>query len=714
MRLLSNLRAVSALLLVADLASAEAPAARVANVTDTHFGETLTDPYRWMEKTGPEFTKWAHDQDNATRARFRSMSGYAAFVAEEQRAYQAETRISALQRNGDLLFYERQGATDAEPSLFVRPRAGGPERLLVNPISLAGPTANITLYAPSPDNRTLVYAVAEGGSEEAVLHFLDIATAKPLPETIDRARQAVPSWSSDSKFVFYTRMKAHYTDAEDRFADLVVFRHRPGSDPGGDVAIVTAQSLGSELGRHAWIYVVGLPDSHYVLAAANSGVSAESEWFVAAESEVLGPAMAHWRRLSHLADKVDLMPIVHGDEAWLAVFRDASNRKIVSIDLRAPNLMHAKIVVPEQPTVLRNFAAASDGLYANYADPVGFRLERISYDTGIRTDVPMPYAGTIVDLATDPRKAGASITLNSFVKPIQAFDVAGASLRDLKLAPPFGMDISQLATETIYAAAADGTKIPVTVFHRRDMDRDGSAPAVVDAYGAYGQASDEFFNPGFVPFVLRGGVVAEAHVRGGGEYGEAWHVAGKGATKPNTWRDFIAAIHRLEELGFTSRSKVSGIGISAGGIMIGRTVTEAPDLLAGAIMWAPITNAIRFETTEGGPANTAEFGSTESKEGYAALRAMDAYSHVVPGTRYPAVLITIGMNDHRVAPWMGAEMAARLQAATTSGKPVALRVDFEGGHHMLGVTKDDMAAQFADTFAFALEAAGAPEFQPLH
>jgi prolyl oligopeptidase len=146
--------------------------------------------------------------------------------------------------------------------------------------------------------------------------------------------------------------------------------------------------------------------------------------------------------------------------------------------------------------------------------------------------------------------------------------------------------------------------------------------------------------------------------------------------------------------------------------MIGRAITEQPGLLAAAVMWAPDTNALRFEATEGGPANTAEFGSTETQAGYAALRAMDPYSHVQNGAAYPAVLITIGLNDHRVPPWMGAEMAARLQAATSSGKPVFLRVDDQGGHHVMGVSKDDLNAQLTDTLAFVLKATGDPSFQP--
>ncbi len=689
-----------------------APPASVRPVTETHYGETLTDPYRWMEAMGPEFTARLHAEDAATRAYFAAMPGYRAFVAENLASARSEVALSGLQRVGDLLYYQRQGATEAQPSLYVRPLKGGTERRLVDPVALAGPTANITYYAPSPDNRFLMYAMAEGGSEEASLHMLDLKTGKPLPEVIDRGRQAIPSWSPTGDVVFYTRMKAHYADAADRFRDLTVLAHRPGDDPGRDRPVASGVGLASQYGRSAWVTIVGQPGSDYLLAQTSSGTSQEAEWYVARSAELARSGPAAWRRIATIADKVDLTPVIHGRYAYLAVFRTTPRRQIVRIDLDHPDMARAEVVAPEQQQVVRNIAGAADGLYVAYGDPSGFRLERIDYLTGAASPVELPYPGAIGDLAADLRTPGVTVGLQSFVRPVAALDVVDGRARDLHLAPPFALDLSPLTVETIYATARDGTRVPVSVLHRRDLKRDGSAPTVAEAYGAYGASGDPIFMSGFMPFLLRGGVVAEAHVRGGGEYGEDWHLAGKGANKPNTWRDFIASVQALEDEGFTSHDKLTGIGISAGGIMIGRTVTERPDLLKAAIMWAPMTNALRFETTEGGPANTAEFGSTATPQGYAALRAMDAYSHVTDHTAYPATLITVGTNDHRVPPWMGAEMAARLKAASSSGQPVMLRVDFEGGHHTMGVAKDDMARQFADTFAFALQVAGDPQFQP--
>ena len=693
------------------LVQAQSPAP-VRTVTETRYGETLSDPYRWMEGMGPEFMAWLRDQDAATRAYFNAMPGYRAFVSENVASARSEVALSGLQRVGDQLYYERQGAADAQPSLYVRPLQGGSERRIVDPVALAGPTANITYYAPSPDNRFLMYAMAEGGSEEASLHLLDLRTGKPLPEVIDRGRQAVPSWSPTGDVVFYTRMKARYADAADRFRDMMVLAHRPGDDIGRDRPVATGVGLVSQYGREAWVTIVGQPGADYLLAQSSSGVSQEAEWYVARPAELarLGPTA--WRRIAVVADKVDLTPVIHGHYAYLAVFKTTPRRQIVRIDLDHPDVARAEVVAPQAQQVVRNMAGAADGLYVAYGDPSGFRLERIDYATGARSAVGLPYAGAVGDLAADPRTPGVTVGLQSYVRPAAAFDVVDGRARDLHLAPPFAMDLTPLTVETIYATAKDGARIPISVLHRKDLKHDGSAPAVAEAYGAYGTSQDPAFMAGFMPFLLRGGVLAEAHVRGGGEYGEDWHLAGKGVNKPNTWRDFIASVHALEDQGFTSRDKLTGIGVSAGGIMIGRTVTEEPELLKAAIMWAPMTNALRFETTEGGPSNTAEFGSTATADGYAVLRAMDAYSHVVDHTAYPATLITVGANDHRVPPWMGAEMAARLKAASSSGQPVMLRVDFEGGHHTMGVAKDDMARQFADTFAFALHAAEDPQFRP--
>jgi prolyl oligopeptidase len=428
--------------------------------------------------------------------------------------------------------------------------------------------------------------------------------------------------------------------------------------------------------------------------------------------------LAAW---ASLADKIVLtldgnnsvQPVIRGTQAWFPSLRDAPRGTIVRIDLAHPGATRPIIVVPQQEARLAGVAGTKDALYLSYASGSSYMLARTGYQGGQTVNLPLPYEATIEGLSADPRHDAALVGLESWARPATYFQTDAAGVHDLHLAPPFAFDLSDIVTDTVFATAKDGTKIPISVSHRHDLKRDGSAPTLAEAYGAYGFSNDPVFHPEIIPFLKRGGVWAVAHVRGGGEFGEGWHLAGQGANKPNTWRDFIASVEALEADGFTSPKKLVGFGASAGGIMIGRTITERPDLLAGAVMWAPMVNMLRFETTEGGPANAAEFGSVKTTEGLSALRAMDAYSHVVDGTEYPAVLITIGLNDHRVPSWMGAEMAARLQAASSSGKPILLRVDDQGGHHVMGTSKADTDSQITDMLAFALMETGDPAFKPI-
>ncbi len=700
-------------------ASGPSLAARHA-VSTTYYGETLADPYRWMEAQGQDFLAWVHAQNTVTRAMFASLPGYPKLAAEIAAASDAEIRVTNSRRVGDLVYFLKQGRGEAQASLYVRPLAGGAEKRLVDPVKLADDSTAITDYAVSPDNHMLAFSLSGGGSEDATLHLLRLDTGAALPETIDRARMAGPVWSGDGRFLFYDRLKAHFSGPADRFADETIFRHVPGQDPARDIPIFTATAAESELGKAAFIGLTLPVGGNWALAYANSGVSHEAEWFAAPVAALTTGAMPAWRRISRLADKLALSldgqnsvtPIVRGDQAWFASENDAPFGKIVQVDLRHPKASHPAVIVPDRSARLATLGGAADGLYLVYAQAGVYTLHRTDMGGGHETMFAAPFEGAMNDLATDPRQTGAVVSLESWARPVTYLAAAGAALHDLHLAPDFPIDLSPIVAETIFATAPDGTKIPVSVVHRRDMPRNGTAPALVEAYGAYGTANDPYCHVQLMPFLLRGGIYAVPHVRGGGEYGEAWHLAGKGATKPNTWRDFIVSVQELESEGFTSKPKVVGFGASAGGIMIGRVVTEKPDLLAGAVMWAPISNALRFETTEGGPANTAEFGSVATKAGYAALREMDPYSHVVDKAAYPAALITIGLNDHRVPPWMGAEMAARLQAATSSGKPIYLRVDDKGGHHVMGVSKDDLNAQITDMLAFVLKATGDEGFQP--
>jgi prolyl oligopeptidase len=256
--------------------------------------------------------------------------------------------------------------------------------------------------------------------------------------------------------------------------------------------------------------------------------------------------------------------------------------------------------------------------------------------------------------------------------------------------------------------------VPLSIIYPKGIKLDGSHPTLLLGYGAYGIVNVRpAFQGSWIAWTERGGILANCGARGGGEYGEDWHLAGKGPTKPNTWRDFIACAEYLIDKKYTSPARLAGDGRSAGGILIGRAITERPDLFGAAIMVSGVLDALRFETTANGVGNIPEFGSTKTEDGFKALYAMSAYHHVQDRTPYPAVLLTVGINDPRVDPWESAKMTARLQAATSSGKPVLLRVDYGGGHGLIGATLQQVQEARADSWSFLLWQLGDPEFQPV-
>jgi prolyl oligopeptidase len=281
---------------------------------------------------------------------------------------------------------------------------------------------------------------------------------------------------------------------------------------------------------------------------------------------------------------------------------------------------------------------------------------------------------------------------------------------ELTPAGPYS-NIAGLVTKDVEVRAADGTMVPLSLIYKQGIVLDGSNPTLLWGYGAYGISQSPFFNPILLPWFDRGGIFAVAHVRGGGELGEAWHQAGRMLTKHNTWEDAIACAEYLISQKYTSPAKLAIASGSAGGILVGMAITTRPELFAAALNMVPLSDTIRMELTANGANNVSEYGSAKTEDGFHGLSAMSPYLHVKDGVRYPAVLVTTGINDPRVAPWQPAKMVARLQIANSSGKPVLFRVDYDSGHG-IGDTKQQGYEEWADAWSFLFWQLGMPGFKP--
>lgn len=687
------------------LAQPAPPVAPLNPVSDTLYGTVVVDPYRWMERGDTTFTGWLKAQASYTSSVLAGLPDRAALLARIRELDHAGAAVPAAQRFGGRYFYLKSEADADNRRLYVRDERTGAERLLVDleRLTAGGVHYSIDYFAPSLDGRYVAYGISPSGSEASVLHVIESATGKELGERIDRAQFVVTSWRRDGRSFYYNRLAEMAPGApqSDKYLRSRAYLHTLGTDPERDVPVFgygvspRVKAAETDVGL-----VFEAPASPlYVFGVLLHGVQSEGTIFVAPADSLAGAATP-WRKLADVEDAVTIFD-ARGDDVYLLTHRDASRFKIIRTSLSRPNLAHATVVVPPGRQVLQNVGVASDALYVQGLDGGIGRLWRVPFG-GRPEPVALPFDGAIGFMFTNPELPGVLVQLQSWTKPPlwYTYDPAARRFADTKLVAPSPVDFSGVEAVEVQARSADGTMVPLSIVYKKGIALDGSHPTWLSGYGAHGTTIDPYFTPTRLAWLERGGVFAYAHVRGGGEFGQDWYEGGKLLTKQHTIDDFLACAQYLVDHRYTSPARLAGEGTSAGGITIGGAITQRPELFGAALIRVGVSNALRFEFSENAVA-TMEFGSVKTPEGFKALYAMDAYHHVKPGTPYPAVLLTAGATDPRVSPWQVAKMAARLQASTTSGKPVLLRVDYDAGHG-LGSTKSQRDEELADEEAFLL------------
>jgi prolyl oligopeptidase len=697
-----------------------APVAPVRVVTDEYFGVKVADPYRYMEDlSNPDVSAWFKGQNDYTRAVLARIPGRSPLLARIKALDEAApARVTDLRRlPGDRYFYQKRLATEDVAKLYFRDGLNGEEKLLVDPtkfMTAGGPHYVISYYAPSFDGNYVAAGISAAGSEDAVLRVFDTVGQKETGEVIDRAQFGNPSWLPDGRSFVYNRLqKLTSTSAPtDRYLNSRTYLHVLGTQPDTDRLIFGTGTPNVNIDPADIPFVATLPKASYVLGVIAHGVRNEITAYVA-PLDALKAEPVPWKRFCDVDDDVTGFD-VHADDLYLLSHHQASRYKVLHTKLSDPEMAHAQVVVPPSEPVIQNIAAASDGLYLQELDGGIGRMVRLPYSGGKPEQVRLPFDGSVALSATDQRIPGTLLELTSWTKAskIYAYDPDSKSVSDTKLQPVGKFDEpADLESKEIKVKSYDGTLVPLSIVYRKGLKLNGSNPTLLKGYGAYGITFDPGFDPKLIAWFERGGVVAVAHVRGGGEYGEDWHLAGKLLNKPNTWKDFIACAEYLINQKYTSPSRLAIQGGSAGGITIGRSITTRPDLFAVAIDGVPMSDVIRAEFTPNGPPNIPEFGTVKEADGFKALYEMSGYHHVVDGTKYPAVMVTTGFNDPRVVSWEPGKMAARLQAATSSGKPILLRVDYDAGHG-IGSTKTQREEELGDEWSFTLWQFGVADFQP--
>lgn len=713
---------VLALVLATQVATAVLPPppdAAPRPVTETRFGITLEDPDRWLEdQQNPAARDWVKSQADYARGILDSIPARAEVLAEIERL---ENLTSAnlddvVLMHGGRLLLRRQEAGDESARLYLREGWDGKDRLLLDPADWkekTGKSHSINYAVPSPDGKYAVVGLSESGSEMAAAHVLDLANGKILEVPITRVRFGV-SWRPDSRGFFYNRQVelAPGQPESERQLNSQAWLHMLGQDVGKDRLVF----------GNAYDKSLGIDPAQLPVAVASS----ESGWLLgfpysvdnrltvfAAPFADLDAGRIGWRRIVTVDDAVRGV-VLRGDELYLLSAKQPS-RRIEKLSLKDPAAPKT-VVVPAGLLPIDNILSSADALYyvAKRESGVGSQLYRLPWNATAATPVELPGLDSVYPFGGQDGVDGLIVAGSgwSSFPEVRRIDAQGV-VHATKLQPaPTGVDASQLVSKIVQVPSHDGVEVPLSIVHRKDLARDGSNPTFLYAYGAYGINTDPGLIPAHFVYFDRGFVRAFCHVRGGGEKGEAWYRAGYQATKANTWKDLIACGEYLVREGYTSPQRLGAVGGSAGGIMIGNAMLERPDLFGVMVPQVGVMDSVGAALRDpNGPVNWPEFGDPNTEEGFKALVGMSSYHKVRDGTKLPAVMLTHGYHDPRVAVWHSAKMGARLQRANSSGKPVLINIDYDAGHGV-GSSQSSINAQRADLVTFMLWQFGIEGYAP--
>lgn len=680
--------------------------------TDVYHGVRVVDPFRNLEDLkSPKTREWLVAQGvyaTSVLARIEGRDALRDRIAEL--AASSGDVVRRVTRRGDRVFYLKRVAGQSQFKLVTRVTLDGAERVLVDPQAMALATGTphaVNYFTPSWNGRLIAYGISAGGSENASLHLMDVDSGKQLREPIPRVHEPGATWSPEDRWIGFNQFRELPQGApeSETYLDSVVFvlgLARPDAEPRPVFGKHVTQALA--LDRLDVGQLIFAPDSPYMLVRTTDTTVPEGRLFIAPVA-ALGAGTINWRPISTAADQITDVKL-RGETLYLRTRQGAPRGRVVALEAANPRLERAVTVVAEPARgVLQSFELGRRAIYVE--EQRGFVVQVM------RHDPDRPSAGEAVtprkDISTyaivDPTAKAEDLWVgtSAWTEPSRILAVqADGGFRDTGLrnnrAP---MGVPDIEVTEVEVPSHDGVRVPMSILHRKGLELNGRNPTLLDGYGAYGITTQAWYDPRRSAWFERGGVLAFVNPRGSGAYGDAWHRAGFKATKPNTWKDGIAAARWLIDAKYTSPPFLGIEGGSAGGIFVGRAVTTAPELFAAAIMQVPMMDAVRSELSANGATNISEFGTVSIESEFNALLAMSTYHQISDGTRYPAVLFIHGMNDPRVDVWQSAKAAARFQQAGSGRGPVLLRLDQTAGHG-IGSTADQINATLADEWSFLL------------
>ncbi len=675
------------------------PDTRQCDAVDQYGAARVADPYRWLEDLdSPEVAAWAAAQNAVTFEHLAGLPLRARFQKRLTELWDYQRTSLPVIESGRL-FYAKNTGLQRQSPIYVRAGFFDPPVLVIDP-NVLSPDGSISLaqFAPSPNAQLLAYAIAEGGADWETIRVRDVATGEDLPDTLAWVRFSALSWTHDSAGFFYSRYPEPPAGKvlEAALSGQAVYYHRIGTPQSEDLLVYQRQD------HPSWIVNATVSDDGlFVFIRTFRGADNNNQLHVISLDSAANPAITS--PIIPVVETLDAEYTPIGNyrsRIYLRSDKDAPNRRIIAIDLEHPEPHAWRVVVPEQPHAIENAVLVGGRIAIHSLVDVQSRIQLFSLDGALQDEVPLPGVGAVSELYG---RSDLSDVWFTFSSPLSAatvyrYDVESRSRLAFE-APVPPIDATLFETRPLFATSKDGTRVPFFLTCRKGLATDGTNPVMLYGYGGFSISVLPSYRPDVPAWLELGGMFVTVNMRGGSEYGEAWHKAGRLEKKQNVFDDFIAVAEYLVREGYTIPERLGMMGGSNGGLLVGAVMEQRPDLFAVAMPAVGVMDMLRYDRFTGGKLWATEYGSAADPQQFVYLIKYSPLHNVRAGTCYPATLVTTADHDDRVVPSHSFKFVAALQAAQGCDRPVLIRVETRGSHGYRPT--DRLIAERADQWAFA-------------
>ncbi|KYH04851.1 MULTISPECIES: prolyl oligopeptidase family serine peptidase [Chryseobacterium] len=691
-------------------------------VTENYFGTKIIDEYRNLEDLQNAGTiNWMQSQTNYTNSILNQIP---------KKNYYVEKRLEFDRRQGysisdfeitdnDKYFYLKKNGDEKIARLYYKEGFLGQEVLLYDPAMYKENNGShsfvINYISPSSDGSKIAVSMSEKGKELSEIIILDVKTKYVHPEIITNSAPATfdgIKWIDDNTGFIYVEFSTTDPTSQNFYKNTRTVFYKIGTDPNKSVDVFSAKNnpdLHITEDQFPIILDFSADDQYYIGMLVD--FQSYRKTFIIRKQDLLS-GKKNWRLFSNSDDKAKSLTF-QKDKIFFISGYNTSLNKLCKTSIINPDFKNGEVLIPEKKDeIIKSYTITKDGIYYTTTKN-GVEAKLYLYKNGQNHSIELPYPSGDINLrGKGENHSDIWITCSGWANDEQRFkyDLKTNSFKPENLTPITKYpEFQDIIVNEIIVKSRDGQEIPVSLLYNKNIKKDGKNMTLISSYGSYGISNNPYFSPTYLLWVQQGGVVAIAHVRGGGEKGEEWRLGGYKETKPNTWRDLIDCTEYLIKEKYTSQEKVAIWGSSAGGITVGRAMTERPDLFKVVIAEVGVMNPLRDEITPNG--QPKEFGTVNDPKEFKSLLEMDAYQHIKKGEKYPATFITGGINDQRVIVWEPVKYAAKLMFNDASSNPQLLKIDFEGGHGN-NVAVDQRYTNIDDIFTFAFWQLGHPDYRP--